>query len=465
MKSLPGIAMDLASLLILFPSQLLWAQIPVVGVPVPELMVLDSEMKTFMETNEITAGSLSVMRNGTIVFHHTYGWQDLEQQKPIRPDALFRVASITKPFTAAAIRNLIEDGLLSLDTKVFSLGTPGVGILDYVPFGTPDARLGDITIDHLLRHYGGWDRGVAGDLTYMDRAIAAAMDVPSPPGRENTVRYIMGQPLQNEPGSTYAYSNIGYLLLGLIVEEVSGTDYRSFLQNNIMGPEGSDGNDWLLGRTFASEQDAREPFYDYQFNANNVFYPALSDDAFVNWPYGGFDFEARTGQGRIVAHGYVLLRQLHRYQIAGADIGGPRPSPGGWRWNHTGSLTGTNALARQRGDGINYAVMFNKRPSSGSYSSTMRSSLDAIFDSGTITWPTTDITQLLPPVPDVEFTVLPHTLGAVTEAGRHYQWQQSEDMFEWGDCMEPFVGDGSLIERVAPLTSADSEFFRLTVRQ
>jgi len=405
------------------------------------------------------------MHNGVIVFHHTYGWQDQAESKPIRPDALFRVASVTKPFTAAAIRTLIADGSLSLDTKVFSLGAPGTGVLDHVPFGTPDARLGNITIDHLLRHYGGWDRGIAGDLTYMETTIANAMGIPSPPGRENTVRYIMGQPLQYDPGSTYAYSNIGYLILGLIIEEISGTDYRSFLQSRIIGPEGSDETNWLLGRTFQADQDPREPFYDHPFNANNVFYPTFSEDSVVHWPYGGFDFEARTSQGRIVAHGFVILRQLNRYQIAGANIGGPRPAPGGWRWNHTGSLTGTSSLARQRGDGINYAVMFNKRPSSGSYASTMRSNLDAIFDSGTLTWPVADITQLEPTVPQIEMTFQPLTLGTPTEPGRHYQWQRSSDLINWEDYLTPFVGEGVLTERVAPSSTATSEFFRLIIRQ
>lgn len=371
------------------------AEIPVVGTPVPELSSLDAEMRSVMEANEISAGSLSVMRDGVIVFHRLYGWQDRQQRLPIRVDAMFRVASVTKPFTAAAIRKLIRDGEISLNSRVFSLGTPGRGLLDFVPLGTPDDRLGDITVEHLLQHRCGWDRDVAGDLTYRENTIATAFGVPSPPGRVKTVRYIMGQPLQHDPGSTRKYSNIGYLLLGLIIEEVSGQTYTDFVGEHVVGLDGASTADWLLGRSFKSDQDAREPFYDDPTRANNVFYPEFSNRQRVERPYGSFDLEARTGQGRIVTNGVVVLRFLNRFQVNGSNIGGPRPAPGRWRWNHAGSLPGTNALARQRGDGINYVVLFNKRPASGtSYAALMRTRLDAIFDSETITqWPATDVTH------------------------------------------------------------------------
>ncbi|MDB4673336.1 beta-lactamase family protein [Verrucomicrobiales bacterium] len=448
----------------LLGSALVASDIPVVGFPVPELKVLDDTMLELMEENSISAGSLSVMRNGAIVFHHVYGWQDREKTKPLRPDAMFRVASVTKPFTAAAVRQLISDGEFSLDSKVFSLGVPEAGLLDYVPFGTPDVRLGDVTVDHLLRHYGGWDRTIAGDLTYREKTIADAMDVASPPGRENTVRYIMGQPLQYDPGTTYAYSNIGYLLLGLIVETASGKSYEDYVGEHVVGASGGTADGWLMGRTFLGDQDPREPFYDSPGSANNVFYPDSSVEPTVEWPYGSFDLEARTGQGRIVAHGSVILKFLNKFQVSGPNIGRARPLPGGWRWNHTGSLSGTNSLARQRGDGINYAVIFNKRPSSGtSYASRMRTTLDDVFDSGTITWPTTDISELAPPVPTISLDAATGSLTCETEWGLHYQWQHSNTLGTWSEHLEPFVGSGETVGQ--PIESDTRSFYRVFVRQ
>lgn len=208
------------------------------------------------------------------------------------------------------------------------------------------------------------------------------MGIPSPPGRINTVRYILGQPLQHDPGAGRYYSNIGYLVLGLVIEELSGQTFVEYVHENVIGSTGSEPDSWTLSRSFKADQDPREPFYDRpEPPVSNVFYPASSDEPQVEMPYGGWDAESRIAQGGIVTDGKVLLRFMQAFQVSGDSIGGPRPAPGGWRWNHTGSVAGTNAILRQRGDGIDFVVLFNKRPESGtSYVEQMRSAIDAVFD-------------------------------------------------------------------------------------
>jgi len=441
------------------------AQIPIEGFPVPDLSVLDDEMTSFMESNDISAGSLSVMRNGAIIFHHTYGWSDQEKTVPLDTDALFRVASVTKPFTAAAIRKLISEGKLTLNTKVFSLGVPSAGILDHAPFGTPDSRLKNITIDHLINHLGGWDLSIAGDLTFRERQIADEMDVPKPPGRDNTIRYTMGQPLQYDPGSTYAYSNIGYMLLGLIIEEVSGQAYQAYLQEHIIGPSGSKASEWQLASTFKEDQDPREPHYDDPTTTINVFFPDNSSTFSVELPYGGFDTESLVGHGGMVAHGFVLLRFADQYQIGSDGVGGPKLGPGTWRISQIGSLPGTNALMSQRSDGINFAVIFNKRPPSDpQYAETILSRIEAIFDSGKITtWPTVDVSRVGVEPPKVGVSIDFHSLRCETVPGWEFQWQRSTDVSIWENYLEPFSGTG--FEVVKPLmTSEEMNFFRLNIR-
>ena len=137
-----------------------------------------------------------------------------------------RRASVTKPITAATIRKLARDGMLALDDRVFDLGQTGGSLLRIDPYPRPgDARLADITVLQLLQHRGGWDREVAPDFAFREIEIATALSVASPPGRENTLRFVLGQPLQFSPGSMRAYSNIGYLVFGLVIEEVSGKDF------------------------------------------------------------------------------------------------------------------------------------------------------------------------------------------------------------------------------------------------
>ena len=370
--------------------------IPSNGRLVPELEILDETILEFMKLNDIGACMLAVMNDGTTVYHRCFGWQDAGRNVELPLNTIMRLASVTKPLTAAATRKLVTEGSISLQDFVFDDGSND-GILDLQPFGVPDPRIYDITVDHLLRHRGGWDRGIAGDLTYMETTIAAAMGLPSPPGRLATVRWIMGQPLQVDPGSEYIYSNIGFLLLGMIVEQESGQPLIEFLREGVFGPIGILDCQLIHGRTFATEHDPREPWYNHHGRISpNVFYPIYDDDEFVFSPYGGWDHEARIGQGAVVADPLAILEFLNHFQVNGDDIGGPRPLPGNWRWNHTGSFIGTNTLARQRGDGINYVVLFNKRPQSGvsSYSSQIRTILDAIFDNGQIgNWPTYDVTR------------------------------------------------------------------------
>jgi CubicO group peptidase (beta-lactamase class C family) len=345
-------------------------------------------MGAFMATHGIQAGALAVMKDGQVVYDRGAGWRDQARSTALGDSAMLRLASVTKPVTAAAVRHLVADGLLELDARVFDVGQPGGGVLALEPFPAPgDPRLADVTIRYLLQHRGGWDRAQAGDLTYREVQIAAAMGVNSPPGRAATVRYILGQPLQFTPGTREAYSNIGYLVLGLIIEEVSGTDFMGYVHDNVFAPLGVARRDVARGRTFPADRDPREPWYDAHGLVTNVFDPAGPP---VRAPAGGWDHEARAAQGGLVATARALLHLAEAHQVSGADIGVPRTGDesAGWRRNHTGSLPGTNTLIRQRGDGVNYVVLFNRSPASGtSFAALFRTQFDALLDGGAVRWP------------------------------------------------------------------------------
>lgn len=425
-------------------------------------------MVGFMETNNIPAGALAVMRNREVVFERAYGWQDESRTRPLRPDVMMRLASVTKPFTAACVRQLIVEGAFTLDTPVCDLGQPGGGLLQLTPHGTPDDRLGSVTVQHCLEHRGGWDRDLVGDLTYMERTIAAELGVPNPPGRTNVVRYIMGQPLQYDPGSTYAYSNIGYLLLGLIVEQATGKPMEENIHARILAPHGILDSELELGRTFREDQNPREPWYSSPGIAWNVFYPENSPQLLVSWPYGGWHHEARVGQGGMVASPRAVLAYLDNFIVSGDSIGIPRShtESSTWRRNHTGSLNGVNTLARQRGDGINFVVFFNQRPDSGaSYSAQMRSLLDAVLDAQT-TWPTGDPADAPPAAPILEILREPGGPGLrwFGEPGRHYILQSRSAHGTWMDTGLWQVGSGAWLETHTQEPTAPEIQFQLEAR-
>ena len=392
--------------------------LPVSGPAVPELVAFDDAMLAFMDAKGIEAGLLGVMKDGVVVLQRGYGWQDSGHAEGLPATALMRIASVTKPLTAAAIRRLVDQGMIGLDDYVFDLGQPEGGLLGLTPFlSLGDARLADITVQHLLDHEGGWDRDIVGDLTYMEILIAAEMRVASPPGRENTARWILHEPLQHDPGTTYAYSNIGYMMLGLVVEQYAGTDYMGFLYQEVFDPLGVDPVDIELGRTFAADQNPREPWYQYSSSCTNVYEPSET----VNCPYGGWDHEARVSQGRVISATGPLLHFLEHFYISGSSIGAPRT--GGesstWKRSHTGSLKGTSALARQRGDGVNYVVLFNERQLFGTaYSLEIRGILDDVIDDEIEAWPEAEAVPSLTPAGLLLVSLCLAGVGAASRRGR-----------------------------------------------
>lgn len=364
---------------------ILAASLPVSGTPVPELDVFDQTMQNYMNARNIKAGVLVVMKDGAIVLEHGYGWKDKTLQTPIQPDAMFRLASIIKPVTEASILKLTWEGKISLDDRVFCVtGSPSNCELTISPFGTPDSRLKDITIQNLMDHEGGWDRDLSGDPMFKSITIANALGVASPPSKEDTVRYMMGQPLDHTPGTQYAYSNFGYLLLGLIIEKNTGQTYTAYIQDNIFNPLGVADTEIELGRTLPQYRNPREPWYSEPLysGAPNVFNPSET----VPWPDGGWYLEAMEAHGGMISTGRAMAEFLNAYWINGEPRNG-----NGQTWWFYGSLDGTYTLAYQRPDGVNLVALFNQR-ADASYSdySVIKSLLDTATDSVT-QWPTSTI--------------------------------------------------------------------------
>ena len=360
--------------------------IPVRGVPVPCLAVFDDVMRYHMAAANVPAGTLAVMRNGVVVYERGFGWQDQQRTQILPHDALMRLASVTKPFTAAAIRTLIDAGVISLTSRAFDVGQPGGGILDLAPFPSlGDARIGDITVEHLLQHRGGWNRNMVGNFDACDYAAAAAMGLPMPVSRMDRMRFILGQPLQFSPGAQTQYSNVGYDALGLIVEEVTGLPFEQYLQEEVLDPLGISPDDLMQGRTRWEDRNPREPFYDALFDSPNVF---DSEGAWVQQPYGDWNLESYESNGALISAASPILWFLNERVVSGYDIGLPRPpnEPQSYQAAHFGGMPGTSTVAAQRGDGVSFVALFNTvLPGQPAYD--VYYDLDLILDAGAVTWP------------------------------------------------------------------------------
>jgi D-alanyl-D-alanine carboxypeptidase len=160
-----------------------------------------------------------VVKDGRTLFRKAYGMADLELGVPVQPDMVFRLGSITKQFTAAAILMLAEEGKLSLSDPIEK----------YLPGYPTQGHL--ITIEHLLTH-------TSGIQSYTDVPGWMTSRIQGPMTVTELVDGFKKEPMQFAPGEKWAYNNSGYVLLGAIVEKASGKTYEAFVRERIFEPLG-----------------------------------------------------------------------------------------------------------------------------------------------------------------------------------------------------------------------------------
>jgi CubicO group peptidase (beta-lactamase class C family) len=162
------------------------------------------------------SGAILVARDGKVLLSKGYGMADFENDVPNTAETRFRIGSLTKQFTAASILLLQERGKLSVQDSVCKYVAP-----------CPEAWQ-PVTIHHLLSHTGG-----VPDFTGFPDYQKTMRE---PTTAEATIGRFRGLPLEFKPGESWKYSNSGYVLLGHVVEKVSGKSYESFLSENIFEP-------------------------------------------------------------------------------------------------------------------------------------------------------------------------------------------------------------------------------------
>lgn len=344
-----------------------YGRLPVAGAHVESLDLFDSAMVAFMTPRTIGAGTLSISRGGVMLYRRAFGWRDSARAEPLSPHALMRLASNSKPLTAAAIRRLVSQGQLTFDTRAFAfLGLSAAGTVT-------DTRIYDITVQHLLEHTAGWNRAVAGDFMFMSRDIALALGISTPPTKTQIAQWVMTQPLQTRPGAASSYSNFGYLVLGLIVEKITGQRFIDHVRETLFDVEAA--GEVVAGRSLPGDRDPREPFYSDPYKGCSVF--NVETCVLVPWPDGGWHLEAFDACGGIVASAPAMVTFLESYWISGS----PRLPGALGSYVFYGSLDGTFTMMRQRSDGINIVALFNQRtdPSGLAYTQ-IREALDDVSD-------------------------------------------------------------------------------------
>jgi N-acyl-D-amino-acid deacylase len=209
-------------------------KVPVKGKAGPGLEDVDQAVLGVMDRHGIPGAAFALARHGKLLLAKGYGWANVTTGAPAEPQTLFGLASLSKPITAVATLKLVEQGKLGLDDAVFGIVTDIKAPRD----AQVDPRLTSITVRQCLNHSGGWDRGVSGDPVNWEPQICRAYRERPPLTSRQFVSFMLGQPLDFDPGTQQKYSNVGYILLGEVITKASGQPYERYVDEQVLKPMG-----------------------------------------------------------------------------------------------------------------------------------------------------------------------------------------------------------------------------------
>ena len=339
-----------------------------------ELAGMDKRIENFLRQWEIKGASLAVMRNDSLLYAKGYGYADEEKGEKMTPGHILRMASVSKLITAAGIMVLQEKGMLSLRDTVFGER----GILNDSVFTAAireKAKFG-ITVEQLLRHKAGFTNS-RGDPMFSTQDIIRQFRLDGAPDHETLVRCVLTRPLGYKPGTSQRYSNFGYLLLSMIIEKVSGTDYETFMQENVLHPAGC--YDMHIANNYLEEKYPDETRY-YMHAGSELREEYNLSGRMVERCYGANDIHGLSGAGawcgspaelcRFVASidGKPEVRDIISKESVAAmtEYFDPQTYSLGWNdtkpdgeWTRTGTLGGTSALVKYFPDGECWIMITN----------------------------------------------------------------------------------------------------------
>lgn len=354
------------------------------GLAVPQFAPFDAYVQGLMQQGGVRAAQLAIVKDGKLKYARAYNWAEPGYPQTT-PTSLFRIASCTKPLTAIAIHRAIAASPVQ-----FNYSTTMASQFSQSNYA--DQRSNQITVLHLLRHRGGWDRnngnggnGNQYDPMFYDTTIAGALPGVSIPISIANIRQFMdGQPLDFTPNSQRVYSNYGYSQLGRILERRNpGRTYAQVIDEQIFQKLGI--TRAQIGRSRRSQRLPGEVLYHpLQIRVRTTVADASGD--FVPNQYGGWNQENMDSHG---AH--VMAAPDYAKVLAAFDLGvynpilhpdqvaamwtqtGTSTQLQGWMLQevpdgmggtvalreHNGVLPGTRCYIARRADGISFVLFTN----------------------------------------------------------------------------------------------------------
>ena len=382
---------------------------------IKEFAGMERTINSFMRRWEIAGASVAVARDGRLVFARGFGLADKANNVETEPYNKFRIASISKLVTAVAIMKLQEEGKLSVNDRVFGPD----GILNDPYYSEPkDKRVYGITVAHLLGHEGGWTTRW-GDQMFIPLVIAEQMDIKPPIDTKTIVRFALNKNLHFTPGTGRSYSNLGYAILGLVIEKVSGMSYGEYCRQEILQPLGI--YDMTLAHNLYSAKAPYEVTY-YEPDDTPLKPSIYGTGELVSACYGGNDIESLGGAGAWLATAPDLMKLLLAVDgfnskkdiLSDESIKFMTDSnngyaPVGWKttvydgtWWRTGSFPGTAGMMRRQADGTAWVILLNTSAWNGPEISTEINYIMSRALSQVKNWPDIDLYNYSVSVPLID---------------------------------------------------------------
>lgn len=369
-----------------------------------DLKGVDSAVHDLLKDWRIAGASVAIAREGRLVYAKGFGYADKEAEEAVSPNHVFRIASVSKLVTAVAVMKLTEEGKIDIDDKVF--GEEGI-LNDSMYLNITDRKMKDISIRDLLYHQGGWSSRSA-DIMFEPVMVAKAMGTPAPASPETIIRYALKQRLAYKPGTVYSYSNLGYTMLGKVIEKASGLAYENYVSEYVLEPLGIYG--MQIGGNLKENKCYNEVSY-YDYEGSGLRLSCYGTGEMVPKTYGGTNITALSAAGGWIASPAQMMQLL--VAIDGFDNtpdilskksieemttpAKPIRTGMGWMyinendWVRTGTLAGSSALVVRRDDETSYMVVVNTSTWTGPrFTSEIKRTMEKALE-GVNNWPAHDL--------------------------------------------------------------------------
>ena len=352
---------------------------------------IDNKVYSIMVEYNIPGIGIATTKKEKLTYNAGYGVANLDARPmtPVRPDMLFRLASMSKAQTALCIMTLVEEGRLSLDDYVFA---PNTGILADMYPATAEVPHGnhvdEIKIRHLLTHMSGWkyattdgvDPIFTGDSRFYGKSL------------KDRVAYMVKTSTSSVPGTSFSYYNLGFCVLGQVIEKLSGVSYEEYLRS-VVAKAGV--HDMWVAKNTQAERRSNEC----------VYYPQGSSTAYGN------DMAVVGACGAVIASPVELMQLL-----SAEDYGDVVPDiltkesldkmytnytsntyggyGFGWRIEHSfnwasyhgGNLSGTATIWARGKNGVNGVLLCNSRSQKDNFDTDLYVCLKEIMERVNITY-------------------------------------------------------------------------------